>query len=96
MTKDINSPFNWRLRTGPSIFAKDVNFRPRKDGKSIGEVQTEIVESKRARGEMPGVVHGLGTKETIKAREERMLAYKQFGVYSKAVPSIKHPNKHEK
>lgn len=96
MTKDINSPFNWRLRTGPSIFAKDVNFRPRKDGKSIGEVQTEIVDSKRARGELPGNLYGLGSPANAKAREERMLAYKQFGVYSKAVPSIKHPNKHEK
>ena len=38
-------------------------------------------------------VPGIG--KTTKDKEEQMLAYKQFGVYSKATPSKK-PNKHEK
>jgi hypothetical protein len=32
----------------------------------------------------------------IAEREKRLMAYKQFGIYSKAGPSPKNPNKHER
>lgn len=32
----------------------------------------------------------------IAEREKRLTAYKQFGIYSKAGPSLKNPNKHER
>lgn len=91
MSKDPNNPFNWRLRTEPSIFAKDIYFRMRSDGKTDSQRVSEIVEAKKVNGKSPTVVHGLG-----KSKEEKILAYKHFGTYSKATPSIKHPNKHEK
>ena len=90
---DPRSPFNWRNRTEPSIFAKDLAFTPRKDGKSNSEVQSEVIAKKVAAGESPGPINNLG-KHT-KAKEQQVLAYRQFGVYSRAVPSVRHPNKHE-
>lgn len=97
MNKDPNSPFNWRLRTGPSIFAKDPLFRAKgPDGRSGSEIMSDYVERKRAQGEEVGTIHGLGGRATSKERERELLAYKQFGVYSKATPSSKRPNKHEK
>lgn len=93
MSNDPHSPFNWRMRTEPSIFAKDVHFRPRKEGKSNGEVQSDVIERKREQGELPGHIEGLG--KSNKSKTERLLAYKHFGTYTRAAPSIKHPNKHE-
>lgn len=94
---DPNSPFNWRMRTEPSIFAKDPQFRPKgTDGKSSGQIMSDYVERKRAQGEEVGTIHGLGGRAISKERERELLAYKQFGIYSQAKPSIKKPNKHEK
>lgn len=93
MTKDPNNPFNWRLRTEPSIFAKDPFFRAKADGKTDSQRATATVENRRKQGVDPGTLYGIG--KTTKDKEEQMLAYKQFGVYSKAAPSKK-PNKHEK
>lgn len=94
MNKDPNNPFNWRLRTEPSIFAKDIQFRAKgPEGKSGSQISTEFVENQRKQGLEPGSITGLG--KPTKEKEERLLAYKQFGVYSKAQPSKK-PNKHEK
>lgn len=92
MSKDHNNPFNWRLRTGPSIFAQDAYFRPKADGKTDSQRASDVVEAKKVNGKAPPVVYGLGKKE----REKDLLAYKHFGVYSKAGPSTKKPNKHEK
>lgn len=94
MTSDINSPFNWRMRTEPSIFAQDIQFRARKDGKSNGEVQSEAVARSRANGKNPGTIHNLGSQSAEK--DARLLAYKQFGMDVKNGPSVKKPNKHEK
>ena len=43
MTKklDPRSPFNWRLNKEPTIFAKDLHFRPRSNGKSNSELQSQ-------------------------------------------------------
>lgn len=89
------SPFLWRNRTEPSIFAKDHTFWPKgTSGKSGAQLATDVVEEKRKEGKMHGTIHGLGS--TTRKKEEQLLAYKQFGVYSKAKASVKNPNKHEK
>lgn len=96
MNKDPNNPFNWRLRTEPSIFAQDPQFRPRGEGgKSNSQIMSEHVEKLRAQGESPGTIHSLGGRSTSKNREKELLAYKQFGVYSQA-GAPKKPNKHQK
>lgn len=93
MNKDPNNPFNWRLRTEPSIFYKDSNFRAKgAEGRSGSQIMTDYVEKKRAEGIEPGAIRGLG--KPTKEKEERLLSYKHFGVYSKAQPAKK-PNKHE-
>lgn len=93
MNRDINNPFNWRMRAEPSIFAKDLYFRTRSDGKTDSQRSSEVTEAKKVNGKSPPVVPGLG--QATRVRTEKLLAYKQFGVYSKAKPS-KQPNKHEK
>jgi hypothetical protein len=97
MNNDPSNPFNWHMRTGGSIFAHDPAFRARKDGKSNSQVQSEVVDERRSKGENVGSMHGIG-KTTMKNSEERaksLLAFKHFGTYAKAHPSKK-PNKHEK
>lgn len=95
MTRDPRSPFNWRDDPRPSIFANDPYFRAKgPEGKTTGQIMTDFVERQRAKGIEPGTIHNLGKPTRIK--EQQLLAYKQFGVYSKASPSTKLPNKHEK
>lgn len=91
MNKDPRSPFNWRQRMEPSIFAQDTYFRTRTDGKTDSQRATEVVERKKVDGVSPPVVRGISKKE----RTEKALAYKHFGVYTKATPSVRQPNKHE-
>lgn len=90
---DPNNPFNWRLRTGPSIFLQDPYFRARSDGLTDSQRVSQLVESKKIDGKSPPVVPGLSKNEK---KTKDLLAYKQFGTYSKAMPSTKRPNKHEK
>lgn len=92
MNQDPNNPFNWRLRGG-SIFSKDPAFTPRKDGKTDSQRATDVVERKRTEGSDPGLMYGIG--ELTSEKEERMLAYRQFGAFSRATPSNKKPNKHQ-
>ena len=50
MTKnelDPNSPFNWRMRTEPSIFAKDVNFRHKNSGISREAREQQLTDYKQ-------------------------------------------------
>lgn len=91
MTKDPNSPFNWRMRTEPSIFAQDPYFKPKSDGKTDSQRASDIVEAKKVNGKAPPVVHGLSRKQ----QTDKLLEYKQFGTYSRAQPG-KQANKHEK
>lgn len=90
-----DSPFLWMNRTEPSIFAKDHTFCPKgAKGVSAAQLATDVVEEKRREGKMHGTIHGLGSK---KAQEEAVLAYKQFGVFTRAKPNVKPTlNKHEK
>ena len=94
MTKDPNSPFNWKQRKEPSIFATDPYFRTKSDGKTDSQRATDAVERRRMEGVDPGTISNLG--KPSKEKEAQLLAYRHFGTYSKAVPSIKRPNKHEK
>ena len=92
---DPRNPFNWRMRNAPSIFAKDPYFRAKgPEGKTTSQIMTDVLERRRAEGKDPGTIHDLG--KYTKEKERQLLAYKQFGVYSKASPSVKYPNKHEK
>ena len=78
----MTSPFKWRDDPRPSIFATDPAFTPRSSGKTNSEMQTESIERRRAKGEMPGHIDNLG--KSPDKRLEQFLAYKQFAVYSKA------------
>lgn len=91
-----DSPFLWMNRTGPSIFAKDINFAPKgASGKTGSQLATDVVEEKRKEGKMHGTIHNLGSKS--KQKEEALIAYKQFGIYSRAKPNVKPSlNKYEK
>lgn len=94
MTHDPRSPFNWHMRTEPSIFARDPYFRPKgSQGRTGSQIMTEYVEKKRSEGIEPGSINGLG--KVTKEKEERLLAYRQFGIFSRAKPIAKKPNKHE-
>lgn len=93
MNKDPKNPFNWRMRTEPSIFATDPHFRARASNKTAGQAATDALDARRATGADPSTIYGLGAD--TKEKEERMLAYKQFGIYSRAKASSKRPNKHE-
>lgn len=95
MIDDPNSPFNWRMRTEPSIFAKDVAFRPRSDGKTDSQRSSDVATERRKSGKDPVDLYALGKSGKSKqVREEELLAYKQFGVYTRAKPK-RQPNKHE-
>ena len=61
------SPFLWKQNPQPSMFVKDVYFRPKK---------AQVYENL--------------------TKEENVIAYKQFSVYSRANPGVKPTmNKHE-
>lgn len=90
-----DSPFHWRERSTPSVFAQDHTFCAKgAQGKTNSQLQTDQIEARRIKGEDAGYIYGLG-KHTVE-KEKKLLAYKQFGIYSQAKPSIKKPNKHEK
>lgn len=88
-----NSPFLWYANPRPSIFMKDAGFKPKNaEGQTIGQIVTTNLDKRRAKGELVGTVPGMSRK-----REEDVLAYRVFGVYSRAKASVKpNKNKHEK
>jgi hypothetical protein len=92
-----SSPFHWAEHPQDSIFVKDVTFRAKgNDGKSGAQIATDVIEKRREINPMLGTLHSMGSRENRQKEEERMLAYRQFGVYSRATPTTKQPNKHEK
>ena len=74
---------------------QDLYFRAKgADGKSSSQIATDFVESQREMGKMIGSIHGIG--KASKEKELALIAYKQFGIYSRAKPNVKPtPNKHE-
>lgn len=89
-----NNPFLWAKHPRPSIFLQDPYFRAKSDGRTDSQRATDTVEARRMNGDDPGKLYGIGALTDEK--EKRLLAYKQFGTYSRATPSSKQPNKHEK
>jgi hypothetical protein len=89
-----DSPFLWYNNPRDSIFMKDHTFKPKSaDGKTLGQLVTANLDKRRATGENVGTLVGI----TNKKREEEILSYRLFGVYSRAKSSTKpQQNKHEK
>jgi hypothetical protein len=76
------SPFHWASNPRPSIFIRDIGFR------ATGVVVTEYGSHFSAEAE--------AKRMSKDAKEKEMIAYKQFGIYMRANPSIKPTkNKHE-
>lgn len=64
-------------------------------GKSGSQLATDVVEEKRKEGKMHGTIHNLGSRS--KEKELALIAYKQFGIYTRAKPNVKPSlNKYEK
>lgn len=91
------SPFHWATEKRESIFVNDIAFRAKgADGKSAAQIAADVIERRREVDPSLGTIKNIGTAANRHKEEERMLAFRQFGVYSRAKPSIRHPNKHEK
>ena len=88
------SPFLWRKNPRPSIFMADHVFRSKgQDGLSASQIASNFVEKERKRGKLPGSIINLG--KTTKQKELALIAYKQFGIYSRAVAVKPQLNKHQ-
>lgn len=90
-----NSPFHWRENPQDSMFMRDHTFRAKGvEGKSGAQIATDFVESQRQMGKNVGTIKKLGTQ--TKEKELALIAYKQFGIFSRANPNVKPTkNKHE-
>lgn len=90
-----DSPFHWASNPRDSIFMADHKFKAKgKDGKSGSQVASDFVESQRKLGKNVGTIHKLGSR--TKEKELAMIAFKQFGIYSRTHPNVKPTlNKHE-
>jgi hypothetical protein len=77
------------------MFMKDHTFRAKgAEGKSTAQLASDFVESQRQLGKSPGTIHKLGSR--TKEKELALIAYKQFGIFSRAKPNVKPTlNKHE-
>lgn len=88
-----DSPFLRASHSRPSIFMADHTFRAKgAEGRSAAQIASDFVEYQRQLGKSPGTIRNMG-KVT---KELAVIAYKQFGTYSRAHPNIKPTlNKHE-
>jgi hypothetical protein len=74
----------------------DHTYRARgAEGRSGAQIATATIEKVREKNPAVGTIKNLGHAKIHNTEEERMLAYRQFGVYSRAKASAKKPNKHE-
>lgn len=89
------SPFHWAHNPQPSMFLRDHTFRAKGDsGLTASQLASVVVTDKRKEGKMSGSIRNLG--KVTKEKELALIAYKQFGTYSRAHPNIKPTlNKHE-
>ena len=90
-----DSPFLWARTPRDSMFMKDPVFKPKgSSGLTTSQLASVVVEDKRKEGKMTGSIANLGRGS--KQKELAMIAYKQFGIYSRAAPNVKPSlNKHE-
>jgi hypothetical protein len=74
---------------------QDLYFRAKgADGRSGSQIASDFVETQREMGKMSGTIKNIGA--TTKEKELALIAYKQFGIFSRAKPNVKpQPNKHE-
>jgi hypothetical protein len=63
------------------------------DGLSASQIASNFVEEERRRGKTPGTIKNIGT--FTKQKEQALIAYKQFGIYSRAVAAKPQLNKHQ-
>jgi hypothetical protein len=77
------------------MFMKDHTFRAKGDsGMTTSQIASLVVQDQRKIGKMTGSIANLG--RASKEKELAVIAYKQYGVYSRAHPNIKPTNnKHE-
>jgi len=89
------SPFHWAHLPGLSIFMEDQFFRAKgAKGMTASQIASVAVEDQRKVGKNVGSINKLGTQ--TKEKELAMIAYKQYGTYSRAHPNVKPTlNKHE-
>jgi hypothetical protein len=96
-TCHLDSPFHWAENPRDSIFYKDITFRAKgSDGRSGAQIASDTLDKRREGDPAIGTIKNIGVGANRRKEEERMLAYRKFGVYSKVTPSTKVPNKHEK
>jgi hypothetical protein len=91
-----DSPFLWASNPRESMFMQDHTFRAKgEDGtKTTSQIASDVVEKQRKEGKMPGSIANIG--KFTKAKEDAVLAYKQFGTFTRAKPNVKPSlNKHE-
>jgi len=90
-----DSPFHWASNPCDSMFMKDHTFRAKgAEGKSGAQIATDFVDYQRQLGKNVGTIKKLGSR--TKEKENALIAYKQFGIYSRATPNVKPQlNKHE-
>jgi len=89
-----DSPFHWAENPRDSIFYKDITFRAKgADGKSTAQIASATLDKRRGGDPMIGTIKNIGTGTNRRKEEERMLAYRKFGQFSRAVPSTTTPNK---
>lgn len=90
-----DSPFHWASNPCDSMFMKDHTFKAKGvEGKSGSQLATDFVETQRKMGKSVGTIKKLGS--LTKEKELALVAYKQFGIYSRATPNVKPQlNKHE-
>lgn len=67
----ILSPFRWRERTEPSIFASDINFIGKSNGKTVSQIASKAVDDQRRKGKMSGTIPGLGVGDYDRYREHQ-------------------------
>jgi len=90
-----DSPFHWASNPRDSMFMKDHTFRAKgAEGKSGAQIATDFVDYQRQLGKEVGTIKKLGSR--TKEKENALIAYKQFGIFLRAMPHIKPQlNKHE-
>jgi len=74
---------------------QDIAFRAKgESGLTTSQLASAVVEDQRKEGKMTGSIANLG--RATKEKELALIAYKQFGIFSRAKPNVKpSPNKHE-
>ena len=90
-----NSPFLWHKNPRPSMFLQDHSFRTKGDsGLSLSQNATAVVEANRSVGKMSNTIKNFS--RTMFEKEQAVIAFKQFGIYSRAKSNVKPElNKHE-